>query len=558
MNSAASLSHSFSDRGLHLSSLRTGDLFSHGPPQGSCIMKKTSLSFAAIGLLTLFQQACSPANTTAGFTCTATGTITSSGTIAANSTIQMNNISVTLINGGTGPFVITLPGLSPVESSTTTYNYANNITVATDSTGAISSQVSVIDGANFQAAVCTLTPPTPSTSSSGIQISAYPGSSAPVGTPITLTATTTDGTVNPVFTFTLASPQTGVTLNPIDSADASVTSTVATSVVVNVSETSSGSSTVVSSVTFNLYFTTASTTGTIQVSPSPSNSVSAGSSIVLTASDSSNISAAFSFVLNNAPSGVTLTTLSSTSAQVTSTGVATVVVDVSEYGSTNGPVQTTLYFTASTTASPSPGPTSYTVKVAASPSLSANTGNPISLTATSTVPNPVYTFVEIGTPDSGLSIDALESGFATVTSSLAASVTLEVTAFSTTVSGVQASTQVTLTFVGSSPGPSPSPTPEALSCTLVVTPGTYYPGMDVVFNITTNTGEPVYVTYWNPGEAWTTPPPYPLSPPVGVTYSYAGTMYVQMYATSATRPGMLCNGGAPLQATVTVNSYYYY
>jgi len=108
-----------------------------------------------------------------------------------------------------------------------------------------------------------------------------------------------------------------------------------------------------------------------------------------------------------------------------------------------------------------------------------------------------------------------------------------------------ASTEISLEFTGG------STVGGSLSCTLTHIAGYYYPGQQVVFDISTNDGEAVEVTSWNAGEPWAIVPPFPLLLPIEATYSYAGVKYVSLTAQGLSS-GLPCNGGAPLQDVVQV------
>jgi hypothetical protein len=134
-----------------------------------------------------------------------------------------------------------------------------------------------------------------------------------------------------------------------------------------------------------------------------------------------------------------------------------------------------------------------------------------------------------------------------VTGSVAGSTTITVYEYGNGSSAPYASAQVTLYFgTGTT-------TTGSLSCTLSHPAANYPLGAPVSFTIATNTGEMVYITNWiNVGLSWTSQPPFPLVPPVAVSYNYYpyGQRFVsvQMWAQSAS--GVQCNGGAPLQDTV--------
>ncbi len=203
---------------------------------------------------------------------------------------------------------------------------------------------------------------------------------------------------------------------------------------------------------------------------------------------------------------------------------------------------TTGTSTGTTTSSTSTG----TGSAGASVSISGTTSsNSITLTATASgVSNPVYTYYYVNGNSLGIT-GSFSGATATLYSYTAGSIVIGVQAQSSSNSSVWARNQITITF-GTSTGTGYT----SLNCTLTHYNSVYYRGMNVPFSITSDTGEPLRITYWDAGEPWDYGgPALPLyigssaSSYFYAAYGYAGTKTVRILAESATRSGVLCNGG---------------
>ncbi|MEZ4751322.1 MAG: hypothetical protein R3B54_12110 [Bdellovibrionota bacterium] len=303
----------------------------------------------------------------------------------------------------------------------------------------------------------------------------------------------------------------------------------------------------------SLILSSSSTTssGVVSVYAS-STSVTKGTSITVTASASSVSNPVFYFEyeatypyyisVSNSSNGV-LTITSS----VAQTVVVTAVMESNSSGVSTDSADITLYFNESGSSSSG---TAYAY-LSASPSSSVAVGSTVTLYATvSGISDPVYTFYFSGT--NNLSATAYQSGSTgTVTSSTAGSTIIGVRVVSASNSSLYATATKTITFSGSSSG---------LTCTLTKVSGTYYRNSPVTFVITSNTGEKLRLTAWEPGEAWDNgAPSFPLSIyQNGVynyfygTYSYTGSKTVRVIAESVSRPGTYCNSGAYLSTSLYI------
>lgn len=184
-------------------------------------------------------------------------------------------------------------------------------------------------------------------------------------------------------------------------------------------------------------------------------------------------------------------------------------------------------------------------------------GSSITLTASaSSVSSPVFSFSQSSSYPSYVTINNFSNGYATVTSSVAQTVTVLVTMVSNSSGYASTSQSITLTFTESG-----TTSTGSLTCTIGHNNVTYYRGQNVFFYISTNTGEQLKLTAWNPGEAWDNGvgPSFPMYLPIyqGYSYfygaySYTGTKYVQVIAESVSRPGVFCNGGSYLQDSVYI------
>lgn len=482
------------------------------------------------------------------FSCSVGGTIVSGSPSTANSVVVLSNVSLYLYNAGGGPYTITASDstgtLSVTTITATSYTYPSNVTVHTGASGGISTTAQVNDKTTGLTASCTFAGTTSSTTNGTITITPSPSSTQTAGGTIALTATASSVT-DPHFTFSQTNNiGNGVTLYVTGNSTANVTSAYAGTVTVTVNVMSGTSTAVVATSQLTLTFTGNGGGGGggygyatyIQLTPSPAGTVSAGTPVYLSAYAPGAPTQVFTFTLTNPQSGLSLNTTSATQATVTSSIATTAYVTVTLPAAYNNgyPLSASTYvtFTGSGTGSPS-------VTLSAPNGVSAQDNQWLYLTTSiANIPSPTYNFHQKYTADSGVTIQNYGNGTANVTSNHDTTVVIEVTVTSGTNAGVYASAQISLTFGSGSSS--------TLTCNLSHLAGTYYVGQAVVFNITSSTGEPLLVTYWDAGEPWSIPPSYPLHPPLVGRYDYGGSKNVRILAGSATRPGVLCNGGAYL------------
>jgi hypothetical protein len=217
------------------------------------------------GLVVLSIAACSsstPNNnlTASGLSCIASGTVTSGNASTPNSSVTLSNVSVQIIGSTGTSFSIILPNGTTVSSSTTSYTYPSTMTLITGAAGGISSLVSVSDLTNSASTSCTLSTGGTTTGTGSFTVTASPSTTATVGSTVTLTVSAPN-ILNPVFSFTNASTQSGVSVYG-SGLTGFVSSAYANTVTVNVTliSNSSGLSQQTQSITIN--FGTGGTTGT--------------------------------------------------------------------------------------------------------------------------------------------------------------------------------------------------------------------------------------------------------------------------------------------------------
>jgi hypothetical protein len=416
---------------------------------------------------------------------------------------------------------------------------------------------------------CSATSGSASLLSSEMIITPSPSSSTSVGGTITLSVTDESGTTSdPTFTFTAEPATTGVTVTPSGSSSATVFSSIAATVTIMVTEYATGSSTITNSNSITLYFgtsaigtTTGSTlvgsNGSLSVYASPSSTAAVGTPITLSASSTLG-TGSYTFSPTFAQAGVTVTPIGTTEATVTSTIATTVTLTVTSFGTTTtaSEVPVTLTFGGAYGIGTSTG----AVEITASPSPTAALGTPITLTAFAPgVTNPVYSFTQLYTSVSGASVIPTGTGAAEVTSTIATSITIEVTATSATY-GVAAQTgEITLTFGSTTGYPGGYPTTGTLVCNLNFTPQAYYIDSSITFYIgeipyllEATDGEPLIISNFSPGEQWDNAPSATYSSPITGFYDYAGWKTVSMTAYSSVT-GLPCNGGGQLTGQVYIN-----
>lgn len=317
------------------------------------------------------------------------------------------------------------------------------------------------------------------------------------------------------------------------------------------------------------------TTGsTLTITASPTSVETVGTPITLIATPITGTTLAttnltYSFTLESGQNmGVNLISTGGTTATVTGTMATSATILVTAYevgvGTAIATGTTTVTFTGSCIAG-----TACTTGFGSNISVSATPGNvepvgtSITLSAYSTtgLGNVTYAYsvaYPTGQTNSGVNIVPTGTTTATVTSYLATTVTVNVIAYEAGVGTPIGSGQTTLTFTGSGTYPYAAGT-AALNCTLGHEVGTYYVGSPVTFDVQSNTGEPVLVTAWNPGENWNgTPPTLPIPVPMSLSYGNPGQFLITVQAESAVRPGVFCNGGAPLYDLINVYPYSYY
>lgn len=94
----------------------------------------------------------------------------------------------------------------------------------------------------------------------------------------------------------------------------------------------------------------------------------------------------------------------------------------------------------------------------------------------------------------------------------------------------------------------------SVSCSLQFNVGYFYVGQQILFWISSNSSEAIYVTNLNTGEPYATQPSYPLSQYFYVRYSQPGPKQLYVYAQTAS--GIPCNGGAVMTDSIFVNYYW--
>ncbi len=209
---------------------------------------------AAIALLCL--AGCGSSTSTA-LSCSATASLTSGTTLPASSTVTLDNLMVS-ITGGTGPYTVAVPGLTTASTSAPSFSYSGSFSVATDSTGAITSTIGVTDTSNNGTAACVITTGASNlgsgtTCGSGnVSLCASPSTSVSTGTSVTLTASDTIGVASPTFSFS-DNGAYNVSFSASGNT-ATLYSSVATSVTVTVYEYASGSSSASASAQITISF----------------------------------------------------------------------------------------------------------------------------------------------------------------------------------------------------------------------------------------------------------------------------------------------------------------
>ncbi len=215
---------------------------------------------------------------------------------------------------------------------------------------------------------------------------------------------------------------------------------------------------------------------------------------------------------------------------------------------------------------------SYSVTITASPSPAAALGATITLAAVVTgISDPSFDFTYVSGDTQN--ITASQNGnLATISSNVNNTLVIGVTVKSLSNINVQAYNQISLQFGSGSVSTTPTytytpatnyPTSTAATLTCAFGHSSLTPRVreTVYFFVSSNTGEPLRLVYWDPGEGWDNQAPnFPLS--LSMTgnlnyfygyYSSPGLKQVRFVAESVTRPGVFCNGGAPITDLVTVS-----
>ena len=283
---------------------------------------------------------------TGALSCSATGTTINSA--------QVSNVSVYISNGN-GPFNVSVAGATQ-QSSSSTFTYPGTVTAG--------SAVTVTDNSNQATTSCVISAagtgvvsPYASTGvgtvtgTGGLYVTASPTTSAAVGTPITLMASSTTGVAASTYSFTLASQPSGVTLSNLGTNEATVTSSIATSVTVMVYAYSNGIQQGTATITLTFGSGLQPEREIFRSTATPSSTTSTGVPIMtLTAYDTSGIAnTTFQFVLTNGTGTATVTQTSNNTAMVTSQTGAPVTVTVYELsgGTMVGTNSTLVNFTNS-------------------------------------------------------------------------------------------------------------------------------------------------------------------------------------------------------------------
>lgn len=303
-------------------------------------------------------------------------------------------------------------------------------------------------------------------------------------------------------------------------------------------------------------------TGYVSISAYPGSNVSINSTVTLTAATSDgSTNPTFTFSLASSISGVTLTQVSTTSAQLTSSVAATAYVNVVE-ASTGATSQATVTFGSGLTTQGALQVSVNNSVVSSNSTVSLATGSNIALSATASgVTNPVFVF-SLSSQPSGVSFTNTSNGFATIYSSVVTSVTVNVNLYSSGSSGLIASQQVNLQFgtgsytTGTGYG--------TLNCSFVGgTAFSSYLGYDTVLQLqaqdsVTGAFQQVAITSFYPGAPWSYSQSYPINYPyngsatlVSMRFSGPGVYYGNLTARSIST-GAICNGGNPLNFTIYV------
>jgi hypothetical protein len=305
-----------------------------------------------------------------------------------------------------------------------------------------------------------------------------------------------------------------------------------------------------------------SVSGTVSITASPSSNVSINSTVTLTAATSDgSTNPAFTFSLAYSISGVTLSQVSPTSAQLTSSVATTAYVNVVET-STGTTSQTTVTFGIGSTTTGTLQVSVNNSLVSSNSTVSVATGSNIALSATASgVTNPVFVF-SLSSQPSGVNLTNTSNGFATLYSSVVTSVVVNVNLYSSGSSGVVATQQVNLQFgtgsynTGAGYG--------TLNCSFAGgTAFQSYLGYDTVLQLqaqdsVTGAYQQVAITSFYPGAPWSYSQSYPLYYPyngsatlVSMRFSSPGVYYGNLTARSVST-GAVCNGGNPLSFTIYV------
>ncbi len=483
-------------------------------------------------------------------TCYASASVVSGNTATANTSVVLNNLSVQVLNGQGGPYSMVVPTVGTVSSASIAYTYANNFTVTTGASGGVTSQVSVTDTATSKTAACVISAGsggsgTNTFSNGTFTVTASPSATATVGSTITLSVSAPSVT-SPVYSFVQTSTVSGVTVTG-SGTTATVTSTVATTANVTVTMVSNASGAAVSRLNVTLYFTGSSsgtntfTNGSYTVTVSPSATATVGATVTLSVASSTIVNPVYSFSQSYSQTGVSVSG-SGTSGYVYSSVATTVYVNVTLVSNSSGVGTLTLSVPIVFTGSGSSG---YSLAVTASPTGVVAVGSTVTVSAVASgISDPIYALSLVSAPASGVTYYTGGTGVFYVSSQYAASLVLNVTATSASNASIYKTSPVTIQFGSGSSS--------ALTCYASYWPQYPYVGQTVIFYVTAATGEPLKVTSFDPGEAWTSGGPvYPLYPPLGVYYSYAGLKNVRIFAQSVST-GTVCNGGAALAGSVTI------
>jgi hypothetical protein len=306
-----------------------------------------------------------------------------------------------------------------------------------------------------------------------------------------------------------------------------------------------------------------SVSGTVSITAYPSSNVSTNSTVTLTAATSDgSTNPAFTFSMAYSTSGVTLSQVSPTSAQLTSSVATTAYVNVVET-STGTTSQTTVTFGGGSTTTGTLQVSVNNSVVSSNSTVNVATGSNVALSASASgVTNPVFVF-SLSSQPSGVSLTNTSNGFATLYSSVMTSVVVNITLYSSGSSGVVATQQVNLQFGNGSYNTGTSGY-GTLNCSFVGgTAFQSYLGYDTVLQLQaqdslTGAYQQVAITSFYPGAPWTYSQSYPLYYPyngsatlVSMRFSSPGVYYGNLTARSVST-GAVCNGGNPLSFTIYV------